>query len=187
MSEGKADADCDIAVAKRVDANRLGRPPTRRPRQLEESISNRAAKCRRAARGDDIPRTRVRPPRCDHAHDVHRGLDRMRGHDGAERRRALGIAREREVKPCTLALCSHTQVGGNRVEVERTAAIERDRELRSDVRRESCCGERAPQLGGDRARIEHLFRNEPGESIAQNRWTFAKWHLDSGDRRRQVS
>ena len=60
MAEGKGEAYCDIAVAKRVGANRLGRPPTRRPRQLEEAIGNRAAKCRRAARGDDIPRTRVR-------------------------------------------------------------------------------------------------------------------------------
>ena len=185
MSEGKAEADCDIAVAKRVHTDRLGRPPPRRSRQVDETIGNRPAERRSAARCEDIPRTRGGPRRCDHAHDVHRGLDRMLGHDGAERRRALGIARDSDVKAWTAGVCQHAHVGGNRVEVERPAAIERDRDLWSDVRRESGCGERATQLGGDGGRIKHLFRIEPGESIAQNRRTFAKWPLDSADRCRQ--
>jgi hypothetical protein len=134
MSEGKAEADCDTAVAKRVRTDGLGRPPRGRLRQIDEAIGDRLAERRGAARGEDIPRTPGGPRRCDHAHDVHCGLDRMLAHDGAERRRALGIAPDSEVKACTAEVCPHAHVGGNRVEMERPAAIERDRDLWSDVR-----------------------------------------------------
>src|SRR5262249_51917710 len=92
---------------------------------------------------------------------------------------ALGIARDSDVKACTAGLSPHAHVGANRVEMQRPAGIERDRDFWSNVRRESGCSERATQLGGDCPRVERLVRIEPRERIAQNRRPFAKRSIES--------
>ena len=59
---------------------------------------------------------------------------------------------------------AQTHVGGNAVEIERAAAIDRDRDFGAKVLRPSdtpC--ERKAQIGGERAGIDDVFRVEAGQ------------------------
>ena len=131
-------------------------------------------------RGASSDRTAGRRPRCrEYAHDVHRGLYRVLDSNRTERCRVLGIASDGDVK--AFCICPHPHVGRNRVEVKRTATIKSNGNFRTDLGRERGCCNRATQLHGRDARVQHFMRIEPGERSVQDRRSFEKCHIGSDD------
>ena len=154
-------------------AEGVGWRPQRRPRKIDEDVSNPTAKRRRAVRRDDIPCARCGSARRDHAQHAHRRLDRVLGSDGADEARGLSIAADGDVKVCATCLRPHPHVGRHRVEMKHATAIDRDGNFWTDVGGESRCRNRATQVRGNGARIDRFLGIEARERIGQHRRSFA--------------
>ncbi|MBV8323715.1 MAG: hypothetical protein JO049_23970, partial [Hyphomicrobiales bacterium] len=110
----------------------------------------------------------------------------MLGGNGADGACGLSIAADSDVKARIPRLCPHPHVGGHRVEMKRTTAIDRDGNFWTDVGGESRYRNRATQVHGDGASIDRFLEGEARERIAQHRRTFAKGQVDPGDRCREA-
>jgi len=129
VPEGESEAERHTIVAQRMGADRIRRRPQRRRREVKADVGDRAPERACTAAGDDLPGTR--PACCDHVKHVQRSLDGMLGRDRADRLRDRGISAHTHVKVHASVACHRTQphIGGNAVEVQGSATIDRDGNL----------------------------------------------------------
>ena len=108
--------------------------------------------------------------------------------NAAEVRRAPTVAANADAKRCNAInrFSAQAHVGGNAIETERTAAIDRDRDFGGKFLRQRILRERKAQIGGERAGIDDVFRIEAGQRIDQNRDAVLGRDAESGDRRRKT-
>ena len=146
------------------------------------------AKGRETFRGEHLARARIAATPRHHFEETDGSIDPARRRDDTDFDSACAVAADADAKRC--AALAHfrakTHVGGDFVEAETSAAVKGDRDFGRDRCAERSAHQRSAQIAGERARVEHLFRIESGERVAENGNAVRRRNLQRADRRREA-
>ena len=191
MTEGEPDAVRQRAVAQPMRAD--GFAPfsfSCGGRKLAEAAcaGEGGAKWCETFRGEHLARARIAATPRNHFEETDGSIDPARRRDDTDFDSACAVAAEADAKRC--AALAHfrakTHVGGDFVEAEASAAVDGDRDFGRDRCAERSAHKRSAQIAGERARVEHLFRIESGERVAENGNAVRRRNLQRADRRREA-
>jgi hypothetical protein len=184
MTEGKANAASQRSVAQPMGADCFsGFARVARWRVGYQKINNSGVERGGATCDDKIACPRGATAACDDFKQSHSRFGPIAWRDRAKLRCACAIAAnadtKRDAAMCSLGAQPH--IGGKSVEVQCSAAVDRDRDFRREPRGQRGFRQCAAQLGGELPGMQNLLGVESGERVAEHRNAVFRRDIERSD------
>jgi hypothetical protein len=173
MTEREADTACQRAIAQTICPDNPFIPAQAgiRLRAGYEKAGDCSTKNTGPFVRDNIACALIASALCDHGKQFQDGFDAVGKRNKAKRCGACTIAADGDVKPdvTIMDLRAQSNVGGDCLKAEHSAAVDRDGNLWRQSRRDRALRQHAAQRGGQRAGIENFSVANTGECISEHR------------------